>query len=756
MPDTPPTQGAKCPRCGTAVPESLLRRLGGACSKCLFEFAGEPDLPEFPNLEILGPLGKGGMGVVYKARQTRLNRTVAVKVLSERLMEEPQFIERFEREAAAMALLSHPNIVAIHDSGVHGGIPYLVMEYVEGTPLRKLLGKGPIEPRRALDIAASLCDALRYAHGRGVIHRDIKPENILIDKDGRVKVADFGLARLTHDETTPITLTGARLGTPSYMSPEQVERSAKIDHRADLYALGVVLYELLTGGLPIGHFKPPSKVVDVDHGIDRLVLRLLEKLPDSRPQSAAEAQAEIVRLRAGKNWTAMGLAATAVLAVVAILLGFWLRKTPESPAPAAVSSATPPAPPIPAPDGWTEIGGSATGPGLSIPRGPSYRPCMRLDRRGWPVAAWRDDSSGNAEIFLRRWDGKAWVELGGSASGGGISRTSSISREPCVAIDAEDRPVVTWFEEANGNFEVYLRRWDGQTWAELDGSGSGGGLSRNGSRSVHPVVAIDPKGNPVVAWYCIPRFGPVVFSAREVYLRRWDGQHWVELGGSASGGGVSKNRGDSYMPSLAIDRNGNPSVLWHDNTPGNFDIYFKRWTGSEWEELDGSASGGGISHNDGASMTANTGCLALDPQGNPVAVWDDDSSGHKEIYCKRWNGTAWVELGESATGGGVSRSNQRAIHPSVAVDLSGRPCVSWQDNDASDKGRIYLRAWTGTAWSPLGMSDSGGGISRSPAHTFEPSLAIDPEGQPVVAWNDWRVPTASIYIKRWTPPSKPR
>jgi hypothetical protein len=498
-------------------------------------------------------------------------------------------------------------------------------------------------------------------------------------------------------------------------------------------------------------------VVSVDPRVDRVVLRLLEKLPESRPASAAEAQAEIARLPIGRSRKALGIGAAAAAAILALVVGLWPRKPAEPPAPPApLSSQTPPAPAVPPPDAWIEIGGSATGPGLSIPRGPSYRPSMRLDRLGRPVAAWRDDSSGNAEIFLRRWDGKNWVELGGSGSGGGISRTSSISREPCVALDAEDRPVVAWFEESNGNFEIYLRRWDGQSWTELDGSGSGGGLSRNGSRSVHPVVEVDPQGNPVVAWYCIPKLGTLAFGGREVYLRRWDGQHWVELGGSATEGGISQNRGDSYMPALALDRAGNPSVLWHDMTSGNFEIYFRRWNGKVWEELDGSATGGGISQNSGASMTANTGCLRLDPDGNPVAVWDDDTSGKKEIYLKRWNGTAWVELGASATDGGLSGMKRKAIHPSVALDPSGRIFVSWQDNDESDKGRIYLRYWTGTEWSPLGSSDSGSGISRSPAHTFEPTLAIDPEGRPVVGWNDWCQPTASIYIKRWSLPVKGR
>src|SRR5579883_1367556 len=185
-----------CPRCNAPAEEETLREFGGVCPKCLLAFSEEKDAPAFPNLEILEMLGQGGMGVVYKARQKNLDRVVALKVLSPHLSEDPEFVERFVREAKALAQLSHPCIVGIYDSGIHDRVPYLVMEYVDGTPLRTLLASRKLPSSRVLEVIPQICDALHYAHAKGVVHRDIKPENILVDREGRVKIADFGLAKL--------------------------------------------------------------------------------------------------------------------------------------------------------------------------------------------------------------------------------------------------------------------------------------------------------------------------------------------------------------------------------------------------------------------------------------------------------------------------------------------------------------------------------------------------------------------------------
>ena len=287
-----------CPRCEATAPEEELREYGGVCAKCLLDFAAENDAPSFPDLEILSLLGEGGMGTVYKARQTRLNRIVALKVLSPTLASDPRFVERFSREAKALGQLSHPNIVDVYDTGVHEKVPYLIMEYVEGTSLRKLLAQGRLSPELSLRIVPQICDALQYAHKHGVIHRDIKPENILVDPKNVVKIADFGLAKLSDTDATRLTRTQMVMGSPHYMAPEQVENPATVDHRADIYSLGVIFYEMLTGELPLGRFKAPSERAEVDRRLDPVVMKSLEKEPQHRYQSAGEIKDRVANLDA--------------------------------------------------------------------------------------------------------------------------------------------------------------------------------------------------------------------------------------------------------------------------------------------------------------------------------------------------------------------------------------------------------------------------------------------------------------------------
>jgi predicted Ser/Thr protein kinase len=285
-----------CPRCNAPAAEETLREFGGVCPKCLLDFSEEQDAPAFPNLEIVEMLGQGGMGVVYKAVQKNLGRTVALKVLSPHLSADPEFVERFTREARALASLNHPNIVGIYDSGIHDHVPFLVMEYVDGTPLRKMLASRKLTPERVLEVIPQICDALYYAHAQGVVHRDIKPENILVDRQGRVKIADFGLAKLASLDEARITKTGYVMGSPHYMAPEQFENSGHVDHRADIYSLGVVFYEMLTGEVPMGRFKPPSAKAPVDQRLDPVVLKSLEREPEDRWQSADEVKARVARL----------------------------------------------------------------------------------------------------------------------------------------------------------------------------------------------------------------------------------------------------------------------------------------------------------------------------------------------------------------------------------------------------------------------------------------------------------------------------
>ncbi len=257
----------------------------------------------FPRLEILELLGQGGMGAVYKARQRDLDRAIALKILPPEVSEDPAFTQRFTQEAKALAQLNHPHIVTVHDFGQAGGLFYFVMEYVDGVNLRQALRAGHLQQAEALKIVPQICEALQFAHDEGVVHRDIKPENILLDKKGRVKIADFGLAKLLGQVPAGARLTGSHqvMGTPHYMAPEQIERPQQVDHRADIYSLGVVFYEMLTGELPIGKFSPPSQKVQVDVRLDQVVLRLLEKQPERRYQQASDVKTDVEAIAGGRS-----------------------------------------------------------------------------------------------------------------------------------------------------------------------------------------------------------------------------------------------------------------------------------------------------------------------------------------------------------------------------------------------------------------------------------------------------------------------
>ncbi|MGV3662831.1 MAG: protein kinase domain-containing protein [Prosthecobacter sp.] len=242
-----------------------------------------------PAYKFLEYLDSGGMGAVYKAVQKSLNRTVAVKLLPRVHLDKEGFADRFKREAHALAQLNHPHIIAVYDSGeTRDGQMYYVMEFVAGMDLQHLLKRESPSPRRILQIISQVCDALQYAHERGIVHRDVKPANILIDERGNVKVADFGLAKIVGPQAVDYTATGTTLGTPDYIAPEAMEYGVKIDHRVDIYSLGVMIYEILTGHVPKGQWEPPSIRSGADKRIDALVSRAMQNDPDKRYQQVSD------------------------------------------------------------------------------------------------------------------------------------------------------------------------------------------------------------------------------------------------------------------------------------------------------------------------------------------------------------------------------------------------------------------------------------------------------------------------------------
>ncbi len=254
-----------------------------------------------PQYDVTNFIARGGMGAVYKGQQKALKRPVAIKVLPPDIEDgDLQFSERFKHEAQAMAQVSHPNIVAVFDAGeTADGLLYFVMEYIEGTDVAQLISsEGVLEPQRAIDITVAVCEALAFAHEEGIVHRDIKPSNIMIDRRGRVKVADFGLAKSVNLEATLLTGTNVAMGTPDFIAPEAMIPGMKIDQRADIYAVGVMLYQMLTGKIPRGRFELPSGVIPkMDQRFDPIVDKAMQTDREKRYSTAIEIKTDVEKIR---------------------------------------------------------------------------------------------------------------------------------------------------------------------------------------------------------------------------------------------------------------------------------------------------------------------------------------------------------------------------------------------------------------------------------------------------------------------------
>jgi serine/threonine-protein kinase len=318
--------------------------------------------------EVLGLLGAGGMGEVHRARDTRLGREVAIKTLPAGLATDPERLRRFEIEAKAASQLSHPNIVSVYDIGTTDGQPYIVSELLDGETLRERLGRGPLAPRKAVEIGVAIAEALAAAHARGIVHRDLKPENLFLQRDGRPKILDFGIAKLTTAEpanagaaptVSALTEAGVAVGTLGYMAPEQV-RGESVDHRTDIFAFGAVLHEMIAGTPAfrrdsriatvnaVLEADPPDLADAVAPALRRIIQRCVEKPPDLRFQSARDlafaldalsdrhsgtAATGAVRRPARLDWRS-----AAIAALVAALVGAvtWIVRSPAAAPPAQV------------------------------------------------------------------------------------------------------------------------------------------------------------------------------------------------------------------------------------------------------------------------------------------------------------------------------------------------------------------------------------------------------------------------------------
>jgi hypothetical protein len=294
--------------------------------------------------------------------------------------------------------------------------------------------------------------------------------------------------------------------------------------------------------------------------------------------------------------------------------------------------------------------------------------------------AWTDDSAGNADVYLKRWDGRSWSGLGSSGEDGGLSRTPTTSGHPAVALDPQGRPVVAWNDSfADGSFSVYVRRWDGSAWVELGGSATGKGISGVSRVSCNPAVGVGPDGAPVVAW----RGTPGTFAS--VQLRRWDGASWVELGGSATGDGVSGGEGEGMMPALVMDPAGRPIVAWGFKTTTESGVRVRRWNGTSWEDVGPSLLGEG---SDSTQLVQV--CLVLDPENRPVLAWQYSLGDRRRVHVRRFDGRAWTDLGGFwAQGDAPPGARVTPYRPALAVDASGTVFLALSDR-VSGTWQVHL------------------------------------------------------------------
>lgn len=344
--DPAKTPGGHCPRCLLSMGPATEPGAGAA------EKWEPPSIADvqalLPDYEILGLIGRGGMGAVYKARQPSLDRFVAIKILPPLLDTlGVGYVERFKNEARLLAKLNHPGIVHVYDFGeLPGQMLHFVMEYVDGTDVARLVAsQGRLSPEHAASITADVCAALHFAHEAGVVHRDVKPANVLVARDGRIKVADFGLAKKTEGAARGATTAGLVMGTADYAAPESLTAGMIVDHRADLYAVGVMLYNMLTGEMPRGVFPPVTdKSPAASPRFDEIITKALQREPERRYQSADLMKSDVERTGVlpgvkqpawQKAVAPKWIGATAV--VVALGLALWRPWRP------AVSPATTPA-----------------------------------------------------------------------------------------------------------------------------------------------------------------------------------------------------------------------------------------------------------------------------------------------------------------------------------------------------------------------------------------------------------------------------
>ncbi len=415
----------------------------------------------------------------------------------------------------------------------------------------------------------------------------------------------------------------------------------------------------------------------------------------------------------------------------------------ETSAAAAADQAAPTATAVVDSGPWKEVGaGSARGGGVSQSSSYSVSPSIAAAPDGTVWLSWHDDKIGNSEIYLSRWDGAAWQGVAGSDSGGGVSRNRGQSERVDVAITAEGVPFLVWEDDSAGNSEIYAAYYDGSAWQPAgEGAASGGGISKSLTPSVTPQIDISDSGTLYVCWT------EELAGNAEVYVLRFAGGEWWEISaGSAGGGGISGNEGDSRGCTVSAPADDNLQVAWRDDSGGAWQIVAQHWNGISWEFM-GQSQKGGISNSQKFSGKPR---LMTAPDGRTYLAWRENTGPNFEIYITAWDGAQWQPLGSgSASGGGASDTPGDAEHQDLGFSTVGFPLLAWTEVIDDAESQIYVKEWDGEAWVEMGGSASAGGISKTQTASNRPAITTAPDGTVYVAWYEEGTHNSNIYVRAW-------
>jgi hypothetical protein len=398
---------------------------------------------------------------------------------------------------------------------------------------------------------------------------------------------------------------------------------------------------------------------------------------------------------------------------------------------------------------WKEIGGSASGEGIKPGSGYLARPDMVISDEGIPYVALRVGDGQEAEIYVMQYyaNDDRWKPYAGSK--GNVSQNDTRSHKPAMALDNSGKPIVAWLDDQAGNWNIYVKKYTGTEWAPMAVGQLNVSLS---NQAGNPAIAVTSAGIPIVAWTDLST------GNREIYVKMWNetSQRWEPMGVPDTLNVSNTTNSASFTPSIAIGSDDLPVVAWSESPGGAEDseIYVKKWDGSAWVEIsDGSATEGGVSDNVGGSWRPS---LVIGPDGMTAIAWEDNSSGHYEIYFRQFIDSFWREMpGGSATQGGISRSNGDSYWPSLAIGAGGYPVVAWEDNSLGESiSQVYVRGFDGSSWVeiPAGSATEGGISSGSGGHNYDyelPALATHKDGRFMVAYSAGEAKASYIYVKQY-------